>query len=121
MARANPTSSMSAPDSGMPSPTNTKVGRAPSRAADALVGIPACLAFPLLLMLFTALLAAGTVSPSTSASSAIGFAVLGDDPGPWPQILSAVGFQPQTAAAADIVVLRPGAPAVSQLTERVEQ
>jgi hypothetical protein len=87
---------MSAPDSGMPSRTKFF-----------------CLLFP-------ALLAAGTVSPSASVSPAIGFAVPGDDPGPWPQILSSVGFQPQTAAAADIVVLRPGAPAVSQLTERVE-
>ena len=55
-----------------------------------------------------------SLRPSASPCSGI-------DPGPWPQILSSVGFQPQTTAAADIVVLRPGAPAVPQLTERVEQ
>ena len=104
----------------MPSHIKT-AGRAAAAAADALVGIPACLALLLLLLLFPALLAAGTVAPPASVSPAIGFAVLGDDPGPWAQILSSVGFQPQTAVAADIVVLRPGAPAVSQLTERVEQ
>src|SRR5579863_5543664 len=124
MARANPTSSMSAPDSGMPSLTNALVGNRPKLSRDQRKRTSFLTPFGasrLALLLLPALLSAGTVSPSNSPSPAIGFAVLGDDPGPWPQILSSVGFQPQTAAAADIVVLRPGAPAVSQLTERVDQ
>ena len=75
----------------------------------------------LLLLLFPALLSAGTVSPPGAAPLSTGFAVVADDPGPWPQVLSSVGFHPQPAGAADILVLRPGAPAVAQLTERVEQ
>ena len=75
----------------------------------------------LLLLLFPALLSSGTVSPSGPAAPPAGFAVLSDDPGPWPQILSSVGFHPQSASAADIVVLRPGSPAASELAARVEQ
>lgn len=108
----------------MPLHTNALVGNRPKLSRDQRERtsfLTRMGASRLALLLFPALLAAGTVSPSASVSPAIGFAVLGDDPGPWPQILSAVGFQPQAAAAADIVVLRPGAPAVSQLAERVEQ
>src|SRR5204863_5609302 len=50
-----------------------------------------------------------------------GFAVLPADPGPWPQILSSVGFQKQSPAVAGILVLRPGATSPSQLAERIEQ
>ncbi|HKW99299.1 MAG TPA: hypothetical protein VJN43_16280, partial [Bryobacteraceae bacterium] len=57
----------------------------------------------------------------TAPSLSLTFAVLADDPGSWPQILSSVGFQPQTAASADILVLRSGSPIIPQLTERVEQ
>src|SRR5437868_190748 len=71
---------------------------------------------------FVAALLGGTVgTPPTPPLPALTFNVAGDDPGSWPQILSAVGFQPLAAGAADIVVLRPGAVAVPQLTERVEQ
>jgi len=75
----------------------------------------------LALLFFPALLSAGTVSLSGPASLTTSFAVLSDDPGPWPQILSSIGFLPQSAGAADIVVLRPGAPAASELAARVEQ
>jgi hypothetical protein len=51
----------------------------------------------------------------------LSFAVVPDDPGSWPQILSSVGFQPQPAGTADILVLRPGAAAPPHLMERIEQ
>jgi hypothetical protein len=50
-----------------------------------------------------------------------GFAVLPGDPGPWPEILSSVGFESQPADSAGILVIRPGAAAPAHLTERVEQ
>ncbi len=47
--------------------------------------------------------------------------VLGDDPGPWPKILSSVGFQPIRGGAAGIVVLRRGSDrAGERWRERVE-
>jgi len=68
-----------------------------------------------------ALLIAGPTGeiPKTESLS-LSYAVMAEDPGPWPQILSSIGFQPQAAAVADIIVLRPGAAMVPQMTERVE-
>ena len=50
------------------------------------------------------------------------FHVLGDDPGPWPKILSSAGFQPIRGGAAGIVVLRRGSDkAGERWRERVEK
>ena len=73
------------------------------------------------LTLFAGSAPAATVGSLNPASIATTFAVLPDDPGPWQHILSSVGFQPQSADSADILVLRPGAAAPAHLTERVEQ
>lgn len=49
------------------------------------------------------------------------FAVLAEDAGSWPRILSCVGFQPGPAALSRIFVLRPGATGSPQWIERVEK
>ncbi len=64
---------------------------------------------------------ATVIPPPSPATLATSFAVSAGDPGPWPQILSSVGFQPQPDSTADILVLRPGALAPPHLTERIEQ
>jgi len=130
-ARAKPISTISALDSGMhlrtsvvfaPSADSPKPSR-DQRERNVLAGSSSRSrrVTRLLLLLFPALLSSGTASPSGPAAPPAGFAVLADDPGPWPQILSSVGFHPQPAGAADIVVLRPGSPAASELAARVEQ
>src|SRR5579871_4080014 len=48
------------------------------------------------------------------------FAVLSEDPGAWPQILSSIGMQPQPAHAAHVFVVRAGAPASVEWHARVE-
>ncbi len=48
------------------------------------------------------------------------FAVLSEDAGGWPAILSSIGFQPAPAAVARIFVARAGAPASSEWNARVE-
>ncbi len=76
----------------------------------------------ILSLALAASLSAATVTPASAPSSpATTFAVLPDAPGPWRQILSSVGFQPQSPDSADILVLRPGATAPAHLTERIEQ
>src|SRR5215471_5327959 len=50
-----------------------------------------------------------------------GFAVISGDAGPWPAILSSIGFPPQPAAAARVLVARPGTPAGTDWLERIEQ
>jgi hypothetical protein len=63
-----------------------------------------------------------TVAPPANATAlTTGFAVLAPDPGSWPQILSSVGFQPQSEASAGILILRPGSLVPAHLTERIEQ
>src|SRR5690348_1663377 len=119
MVNASPTSSTSAPDSGMPSPTKiSSLAASPHppvppsqirRVAASLLLAPALL------------LAAPTSDAPTAPPLTFSFAVLADDPGPWPQILSSVGFQPQPADNAGILVLRPGAQILPQLTERIER
>ena len=49
------------------------------------------------------------------------FHVMARDPGAWPQVLESIGYQPQDAAAAHILVARPGAPASAAWRERVEK
>src|SRR5439155_1311360 len=49
------------------------------------------------------------------------FAVIGPEPGPWPRILSAVGFAGQDSELAGIFVLRPATPASGQWAARVER
>jgi len=48
------------------------------------------------------------------------FAILSDQGGSWPQILSSIGMQLQPASMAHVVVARPGASASVELTARVE-
>jgi len=50
-----------------------------------------------------------------------GFATLDEDSGAWPQILSSVGFNPQPAGVARIVVARAGTPAAPEWRERVQR
>lgn len=45
------------------------------------------------------------------AASPVNFGVVGKDPGPWPQILGSVGFQPGAAGNAGVFVVRAGEPA----------
>lgn len=75
----------------------------------------------LITLLVPALLGAATVSPAGQPPLTTTFSVLATDPGPWPQILSSIGFQPEAAADAGILVVRPGASAPAHLMERVEQ
>lgn len=48
------------------------------------------------------------------------FAVLSEEPGAWPQILSSIGLQPQPAGLARIFVVRSGAAASVEWNARVE-
>jgi hypothetical protein len=49
------------------------------------------------------------------------FAVLSDDAGAWPSILSSIGLIRQPAAVSHVIVARAGAPASSEWNGRVEQ
>jgi hypothetical protein len=66
-------------------------------------------------------LRAGAIPSPAPASLSTGFAILASDAGPWPQILSSVGFQQQPASIADILVLRSTTPPPAHLTERIDQ
>jgi hypothetical protein len=55
------------------------------------------------------------------AAPAPTFAILADQPGAWPQILSCVGFRPAAAAQAGIFVVRANAPAIADWPARVEK
>src|SRR5947208_7221515 len=105
---ASLTSSTSAQEPGMPSRVNN--------LRESGIGILACALSSAFFPAFAA------TSPATAPILlTTGFAVLPADPGPWPQILSSVGFQKQSPAVAGILVLRPGATSPSQLAERIEQ
>ena len=63
-----------------------------------------------------------SISVAQAASAPLKFRVLGSEPGPWPQILSAVGFQPDAGASAEIFVLRAAAAgSQTQWLGRVQQ
>jgi hypothetical protein len=49
------------------------------------------------------------------------FAILSEDAGAWPDILSSIGLQRQPASAAHVFVARSGAPASAEWTARVDQ
>jgi len=73
-------------------------------------------------ILAPAIVAAAPVHTDSGAPLAIpGYAVLADDAGAWPQILSSIGFPAQPAGTAGILVLRPGSAALPRLTERVDE
>jgi len=59
----------------------------------------------------------------TSASAAsFTYQIAGDDPGPWPQILSSIGLTRATGGAANLAIVRNVAPgAVPQWLQRIEQ
>ena len=68
------------------------------------------------------LFATALVGACIHAAAPPTFHVLGEDPGPWPKILSAAGFQPIRGGAAGIVVLRRGSDkAGERWRERVEK
>lgn len=68
-----------------------------------------------LLFLIAATAAYGVVQPPT-------YHVLGDDPGPWPKIFEAAGFQPIRGGAAGVVVIRRGSDThTEEWRARVEQ
>lgn len=54
------------------------------------------------------------------AATPLGFSVPGEQQGPWTQLFSAVGFQSQPAAGANVFVLRAGSQPSRQWTERVQ-
>ena len=56
--------------------------------------------------------------PLTSAS---GFAILSEDQGAWPHILSSIGFRPQPAGLAGVFVARQDAPAAANWPQRLKQ
>src|SRR5579884_197519 len=88
--RENPTSMTSAPASGMPSRINHLCG-----GPSACGAVSARLLLPLVLLLTTA-----------NAALPPAFAIDGDEPGAWPQILSSVGFPTGTSLPAGIYVVR---------------
>ena len=60
-------------------------------------------------------------TPALHAAAALPyFAILSDDAGAWPDILSSIGLQRQPASKAHIFVAREGAPASAEWTSRVE-
>ena len=66
--------------------------------------------------LFLTLACALTATPQVVP----GFAVLSEDPGAWPHILTSVGFQPRASGSAGIFVARPGTAASPQWNDRVQ-
>jgi hypothetical protein len=58
---------------------------------------------------------------SLTSAFLLAFNVLGDDPGPWPRILSAVGFQAGGASSPHIYVVRSGMPGAADWYARVEK
>lgn len=73
-------------------------------------------------ILAPAILAAAPIRTDSGVPLAIpGYAVLADDAGAWPQILSSIGFPAQPAGTAGILVLRPGSAPMPRLTERVDE
>src|ERR1700680_5083292 len=46
-----------------------------------------------------------------AATGSFSYHIAGDDEGPWPQILSSVGFSPGSGGPANLLVVRSGAPA----------
>ncbi len=58
---------------------------------------------------------------SLTSAFLLAFNVLGDDPGPWPRILSSVGFQPTGATGSPIFVVRSGTPGRADWAARVEK
>ena len=83
----------------------------PSRAANPLFGArTACLVLALLL-----------TGATLRAAALPYFAVLSNDAGAWPDILSSIGFERRPAAVAHVFVARSGAPASAEWSARVEQ
>ncbi len=60
------------------------------------------------------------ISAACPAFATIGYSVIAADPGPWPQILSSVGFTAEAATSAGIYVARPGAPASPHWAAKLE-
>lgn len=50
-----------------------------------------------------------TLAAAPTPPAPLNFRVAGNDPQPWPRILSSVGFQPEAGGSAEITVLREGA------------
>ncbi|MBV8817590.1 MAG: hypothetical protein JO022_04480, partial [Acidobacteriaceae bacterium] len=68
--------------------------------------------------LLISLVAASAV---TLGAASFSYHVAGDDPGPWPQIFSSVGFTTATGGPTNVFVVRSGAPAsTQQWLERLE-
>ncbi len=61
------------------------------------------------------------LAAALQAAPPLKFRVLGREPGSWPNILAAVGFEPGEDAAAGIFVLRAGTSGAAQWLERLEQ
>ncbi len=58
---------------------------------------------------------------SLTSAFLLAFNVLGDEPGPWPRILSSVGFQATGGSGSQIYVVRSGTPGQADWTARVEK
>ena len=63
-----------------------------------------------------------TLAAAPASAAPLNFRVAGNDPQPWPRILSSVGFQPEAGGSADITVIREGAAGSGpSWLERVQQ
>ncbi len=62
----------------------------------------------------------GELVPSVSGAPLPYFAVLSEDAGAWPAVLSSIGLERQPVALARVFVARPGAPAASEWRARLE-
>jgi len=83
-----------------------------------LLGNPGSLAAGVQRILVLVLVLA--LGPAANAFTLPYFAVLNEDAGAWPDILSSIGFQRQPAGLAHIFVARTGSPASAEWTSRVE-
>ena len=69
-----------------------------------------------------AALYAATLHPATLQRTSFNYYIAGDDPGPWPQILSAIGLTRAVGGPANLLIVRQMSPrSVPQWIQRVEQ
>jgi hypothetical protein len=71
---------------------------------------------------FASLILAGSLQAASIPAAASSYYIAGDDGGPWPQILSAIGLTRAVGGPANLIVVRQVAPgSVAQWIQRVEQ
>jgi hypothetical protein len=71
---------------------------------------------------FAALGIAASVQAASLQRTSFNYYIAGDDPGPWPQVLSAIGLTRAVGGPANLIVIRQVAPgSVAQWIQRIEQ